>query len=65
MSEAEIERTVSKIVDMMKRKPIYFYDILNELRDVEYRSILLAFGRLREEKMLSRDEDGRYLLAKK
>jgi len=65
LSEAEIERTVSKIVDMMKRKPIYFYDILNELRDVEYRSILLAFGRLREEKMLSRDEDGRYLLAKK
>ena len=39
-----------------------FYAILQALEDVDYRVILQAWGILREKDLLSRDEEGRYLL---
>lgn len=64
LSETEVGEISEKIVELMSKKPIYFFDVLNEFRNVEYRKILLAFGKLRSEKRLSRDENGRYVLSK-
>lgn len=37
-----------------------FYELVRELPDAEYRTILQAWGTLRERRMLGRDEEGRY-----
>jgi len=37
-----------------------FYELVRELPDVEYRTVLQAWGALRERRALGRDEDGRY-----
>jgi len=43
--------------------PIYFNDIMIEFHGLGHQNILEAFGRLREQRLLDRDDDGRYLLA--
>lgn len=37
-----------------------FYEVVQALPDAEYRTILQAWGILRERRALGRDEDGRY-----
>jgi 2,5-furandicarboxylate decarboxylase 1 len=61
VSAKEVEELSAKVLDMLTARPLYFYDLLTGLRDVEYRKILLAFGRLRAKGVLTRDEAGRYL----
>lgn len=39
-----------------------FYELVRELPDVEYRTLLQAWGALRERRALGRDADGRYRL---
>lgn len=51
----------NRIIERMKKGPIFFYDILNEFKEEDYRKILQAWGLIREEHKLSRDEQGRYL----
>ena len=50
------------IITLLKEEPMSFYAILQALEDVDYRVILQAWGILREKDLLSRDEEGRYLL---
>ena len=52
----EIEELSTKILESIRKKPLYFYDVLVEFKNEEYRKILLAWGKLRSEKKLSRDE---------
>jgi len=56
------EQVAARIVALLGEKPRTFYEILRELGDAEYRTILLAWGSLREGKKLGRDADGNYLL---
>ena len=56
------EQVTARIVALLGEKPRTFYEILHELGDAEYRTILQAWGSLREEKKLGRDADGNYLL---
>jgi DNA-binding transcriptional ArsR family regulator len=51
-----------RIITLLKEEPMSFYAILQSLKDVDYRVILQAWGILREKDLLSRDEEGRYLL---
>src|SRR2546426_779731 len=37
-----------------------FYELVRELPEVEYRTVLQAWGALRERRVLGRDEHGRY-----
>jgi hypothetical protein len=37
-----------------------FYELVRELADVEYRTVLQAWGALRERRVLGRDDEGRY-----
>jgi len=56
------EQVTARIVALLGEKPRTFYEILRELGDAEYRTILEAWGSLREGKRLGRDADGNYLL---
>lgn len=58
----ELEELKAEITERMKKGPIFFFDILNEFKEEDYRKILQAWGLIREEHKLSRDEQGRYLL---
>ncbi|MBI4291131.1 MAG: hypothetical protein HY661_06610 [Betaproteobacteria bacterium] len=59
-SEAEV---VQRILKLLEQGPKNFYAILQSLADVEYRTILIAWGSVREKNLLRRDDHGNYLLA--
>ena len=57
-SEAAVER----IEGLLRERPQGFYAILQSLDDVEYRTILAAWGTLHERDALARDHEGNYVL---
>jgi hypothetical protein len=52
---------VKKIEEAL-RHPVYFRDVLAAFRDQPYRAILRAWGEVRTNHPLERDEFGRYWL---
>lgn len=62
MTSGEVEALADRITTLLTERPRSFYDLLREMEDAEYRTILQAWGRLRESRRLGRDEEGRYLL---
>lgn len=56
------EQVAARIVALLGEKPRTFYEVLRELGDAEYRTILQAWGALREQGKLARDAHGAYLL---
>lgn len=56
------EGLASEILKQLRRKPIFYYDLLTEFPDKSYREIMLAWSIVREGHRLSRDEEGRYYL---
>ncbi len=64
MSPNELDRIEGKIIALAQQKPVYYADILKELQQEDYRTIMLAFGQIRQKKLFSRDEKGRYLVSK-
>ncbi len=56
------EDVAARIARLLEDKPRTFYEVLRQLGDVEYRTILQAWGALRERKRLGRDAEGYYLL---
>ena len=55
-------KVAERIVGLLKKEPLNFYAILRALDDVEYRTVLQAWGELREKDLLARDHAGNYLL---
>jgi len=47
---------------MLREKPVQFMDLVRAFPDVPYRTLLLAWGEVREGHKLSRTEEGHYLL---
>lgn len=54
-----------KIHDEIKAKPQQFSEIADAHRDVAWREFLHAWGELRMQNILERDDDGRYLIGNK
>lgn len=52
-----------RMTRLLEERPRTFYELLRELPDVEYRTILIAWGALRERGALGRDGQGRYVAA--
>jgi len=48
---------------ILENGPIYFNDIMIEFHGLGHQEILESFGRLREKRLLGRDDQGRYLLS--
>ena len=49
-----------RMARLLAERPRTFYELLRELPDVDYRTILIAWGSLRERRALGRDDHGRY-----
>lgn len=62
MAENDVDRMEQQIVDLAKNRPIYYFDILDEFKDEDYRTIMLAFGQIRQKKLFGRDPQGRYIV---
>jgi hypothetical protein len=52
---------VAKIETLLKR-PVYFSELLDALREQSYRDVLKAWSAVRQRHQLDRDERGRYWL---
>ena len=52
---------VAKIETLLKR-PVYFSELLDALREQSYRDVLKAWSAVRQCHQLDRDERGRYWL---
>ncbi len=60
-SEAAV--VAERMLRLLAEGPRTFYELLRELPDVEYRTVLIAWGTLRERRALGRDAHGRYVPA--
>ncbi len=60
---AEAAPVAERMVRLLGEQPRTFYELLRELPGVEYRTILIAWGALRERRALGRDDHGRYVLS--
>jgi len=52
-----------EITATLRAGPVFFMDLVRAHREAPYRTLLLAWGEVRDRHRLSRDDDGRYLLA--
>lgn len=51
-----------RMAALLRDRPRTFYELLRELDDAEYRTILQAWGTLRARGTLGRDAHGRYMI---
>ena len=56
------DEVAERIAGLLRERPRNFYAILQSLGDVEYRTILAAWGTLHEREALARDQEGNYVL---
>ena len=59
------DEVAERIAGLLRERPRNFYAILQSLGDVEYRTILAAWGTLHEREALARDHEGNYVLSAK
>ena len=64
MDKAGEQDLVDKIMAYMGRGPFFFYDIVREFSDQEYRDLLQAWGMIRSKENFERDAEGHYVLGK-
>jgi hypothetical protein len=57
-----VESVAREIIVTLRARPVFFMDLVREYRETPYRTLLLAWGVVRERYRLSRDDDGRYFL---
>lgn len=55
------DAVAERIAALLRERPRTFYEIVRQLDDVEYRTILQAWGALRERRALGRDAHGLYV----
>jgi len=56
------QAVVDRILKHLEQGPTNFYSILRTLGDVEYRTVLVAWGIVQEKNVLRRDDHGSYIL---
>lgn len=55
-----VDAVADRMTALLAARARTFYELVRELPDVEYRTLLQAWGALRERRALARDEEGRY-----
>ena len=56
------DAVADRMTALLSARARTFYELVRELPDVEYRTLLQAWGALRQRRALGRDEEGRYLI---
>lgn len=59
---ADVAPLAEAIVAALREKPLFFMDLVRAHRDLPYRTLLLAWGTVREREKLERDDEGHYFL---
>lgn len=59
---ADVVRLADAIVAALRARPRFFMDLVRAHRDLPYRTLLLAWGAVRDREKLARDNEGRYFL---
>ncbi len=59
---ADVPRMAESITAMLRARPVFFMDLVRAHREAPYRTLLLAWGEVRDRHTLSRDDDGHYFL---
>ncbi len=54
------DAVADRMAALLDERARSFYELVRELPEVEYRTVLQAWGALRERRVLGRDEHGRY-----
>jgi len=54
------DAVADRMTALLSARARTFYELVRELPDVEYRTLLQAWGALRQRRALGRDEEGRY-----
>lgn len=62
MTQSSEKEVAERILKHLGQGPCNFYSILQTLGDVEYRTVLLAWGIVQEKNVLRRDDHGNYIL---
>ncbi len=60
---ADVARVAESMTRMLREKPVFFMDLVRAFPHIPYRTLLLAWGQVRERHRLSRDDEGHYVLA--
>jgi hypothetical protein len=58
----EVGRVAEAMTAMLRAKPVFFIDLVRAFPETPYRTLLLAWGEVRERHRLARDDEGHYLL---
>ena len=58
----EVIRLAEALVAALREKPLQFMDLVRAHRNLPYRTLLLAWGVVRERERLERDNEGHYFL---
>lgn len=58
----EVTRLTEAISRALRERPAFFMDLVRAYRELPYRTLLLAWGEVRERHRLGRDEEGRYFI---
>ena len=56
---------IDRVMEFIRQRPFFFYDITRHFGDEEYHDLLVAWSTIRSRENFERDEDGRYILAGK
>jgi hypothetical protein len=58
----DVTRLADAIVAALRERPLFFMDLVRTHRDLPYRTLLRAWGAVRDREKLERDEEGHYFL---
>lgn len=61
--QTEIEAIKSSLKEVLGQRQLLFSEVLDLYQDVAYRDFLVAWGELREQKLLERTEKGLYYIS--
>jgi len=62
LTQSSEKEVVERILKHLEQGPRNFLSILQSLADVEYRTVLIAWGIVQEKNVLRRDDHGNYIL---
>ena len=63
LTQSHHANLLDRVMEFVKEKPFFFYDITRHFDQEEYRDLLVAWGTVRSRVKFDRDEDGRYIFS--
>jgi hypothetical protein len=59
-AEKDVNKLAEMIYKAIEKKPLRFYDVLKMFESVEYRKILLSWGKIMKQRSIIQDQFGKW-----